>query len=395
MAAQPAFALNPIDLHEALGYVDYSTTEGRKLYYNAIAPLAEKYDGSQRGLRMFLHHVKQRSTVNGWGSTIFTIPCGTAAAPQSRNLLTQFGQVSVAQCRAFAATYLGQENKARQDSNNLKLFLAQSLGDEIMPKLLQQGNQYVVNGIEDGATMLRVLIAIVGIDTIAMVSVIRASLRALPAKMSEVNSNIVTFNEFVREKKGDLDARGETADDLVSSLYEAYQTADDEAFVRYIAHKESAIEDGSAIAADADATMNMAEDKYKIMVVKGQWNAVTKKDEAFIALQAQYDTIRKTQAAIRKGTLVPAKKENGVTGQYAWKSVAPKGKEPTTKTVEGQDYQYCPNGHKNKWVLVKGHKDGCKKDPNHPDYGKSTTFKAMATIIDHEEHESESEEENI
>ena len=114
-----------------------------------------------------------------------------------------------------------------------------------------------------------------------------------------------------------------------------------------------------------------------------------------IALQAQYDTIRKTQAAIRKGTLVPAKKENGVTGQYAWKSVAPKGKEPTTKTVEGQDYQYCPNGHKNKWVLVEGHKKGCKKDPNHPDYGKSTTFKAMATIIDHEEHESESEEENI
>ena len=68
------------------------------------------------------------------------------------------------------------------------------------------------------------------------------------------------------------------------------------------------------MATDADATMNMAEDKYKIMVVKGQWNAVTKKDEAFIALQAQYDTIRKTHTAIRKGSLVPAKKENGATG---------------------------------------------------------------------------------
>ena len=66
------------------------------------------------------------------------------------------------------------------------------------------------------------LISIVGIETTATVSVIRASLRALPAKMSEVNSNIVTFNEFVREKKGDLDTRGETAADLVSSLYEAY-----------------------------------------------------------------------------------------------------------------------------------------------------------------------------
>ena len=145
--------------------------------------------------------------------------------------------------------------------------------------------------------------------------------------------------------------------------------------------------------------MNMAEDKYKIMVVKGQWNAITKKDEAFIALQAQYDTIRKTQTAIRKVSLLTAKKENGATGQYAWKSVAPKRNAPTTKTVDGQDYQYCPNGHKNKWVLVEGHKKGCKKDPNHPDYGKSTkksTFKAMATIIDHEEHDSsESEEEKI
>ena len=79
--------------------------------------------------------------------------------------------------------------------------------------------------------MLRVLISIVGIESVATVSVIHASLRTLPTKMDEPNSNIVKFNEFVREQKQELDARGETTDDLVSSLYHAYQGADDEAFV--------------------------------------------------------------------------------------------------------------------------------------------------------------------
>ena len=51
----------------------------------------------------------------------------------------------------------------------------------------------------------------------------------------------------------------------------------------------------------ADEIMNVAEAKYKIMVGKGTWNAVTKKEESFIALQAAYDTMLKKHSAPRKG----------------------------------------------------------------------------------------------
>ena len=399
--AAPVYALNPIDLHDANGFIDYGTVEGRKAYFNAISPRTTPYDGKQRGLRIFIHDLSQKATINGWGTTIFSIPTGVAPAVVNRNLLTQYGQITVQQCRAHAATFLGQHNKASQDSNNLKLHLDSSLGPDIMGRLLRQGNRYTVNGVEDGATMLRVLISIVGIETVATVSVIRANLRTLPAKMDEVNSNIVKFNEFVREQKQELDARGESTDDLVSSLYHAYQGADDEAFVRYIVHREGAVEDGTMPALDADETMNMAETKYKTMVVKGVWKAVTKRDEEFIAMQARCDDIIKQHADSRKGGATQTKGKSNKTNPYAWKDVAPTGNDPTTRVFNGKDYMYCPHGHKNKWVLSKGHSgpEGCRLDPAKKDKKQplKSSMRAMTTVIDdhHEEDETDSEDENI
>ena len=148
---------------------------------------------------MFLHCAKQKATVNGWATTIFKVPTGPVGNRVDSNLLTQYGEVFVADCRNYAASFLGRPNKASQESNDLKLFLDNSLSHDIMLRLLGQGNRYVVDGVEDGVTMLRVLISLVGIESAATVSVIRACLRTLPAKMTEVNSkSIVLFNEFVR-----------------------------------------------------------------------------------------------------------------------------------------------------------------------------------------------------
>ena len=84
----------------------------------------------------------------------------------------------------------------------------------------------------------------------------------------------------------------------------------------------------------ADEIMNVAEAKYKIMVGKGTWNAVTKKEESFIALQAAYDTMLKKHSAPRKGdgrANPLGKKKKAISNQSAWKEIAPTGNEPTEK----------------------------------------------------------------
>jgi hypothetical protein len=55
------------------------------------------------------------------------------------------------------------------------------------------------------------------------------------------------------------------------------------------------------------------------------------------------------------------------TGDFAWKSVAPKAGEAHEKTVKGKDYIYCPHHGDTKWALkislLAGieHKTGCRK----------------------------------
>ena len=414
------FALNPVDLYGDEP-CNYRTSEGRKIYALAIAPLTTKYDGSPRGLKLFIHNLSQKALINGWNKTILDIPLGGIDGEEdSQNLLKHYGLISIHQCRAYATTFLKGENKASQDSNNLKLFLDASLDPDFMMKVLHQGSEYTVRGVEDGATMLRVIISLVGIESTATVSVIRANLRTLPDKMSQVNSNIISFNEFVREQQAELVARGETVDDLPSSLFAAYQTADDEAFARYMGDREGAIEDGTNPKLSAAAIMLVAEAKYKIMVIKGRWNVASKPESRsaeIMALTAAYDNLLAQQAAVRTGAIPSpptANRNRGTnnTGDWAWKDVVPTGNDPTTKTFRNQEYIYCPHGHQSKWVLAKGHLKGCDNDPKRKGMkptkqGKTTAeltaanknlklMKALLTVVEADDGlDEEYEEENI
>jgi hypothetical protein len=360
----PVFALNPADLFGA-GFADYATTEGRKDYERAIAPLVPQYDGDQKGLKLFMHNISHKAHVNGWTNTILTIPVVVAGVAINRSILTQYGLITLEDVRAQAITYLGQNTRASQDSNNLKLFLDKSLGPDIMMRVLGQCNQYTVNGVEDGPSMLRVVLNLVGINSRATVSVIRRSLRALPTKMSELNSDILKFNEFVKEQTSELTARGETVDDLMASIFEAYQAVDDEGFVRYIQDKENSYEDGTLEQLNAEALMDIAESKYKTMKVKGLWktgantpSGKTDKDE-FVALKATMkDAMKHLNSTRQRGGQV----RNQFTGKWAWKAVAPTGTQPRTFHFEGKDYVACPNHPPSQWALAEGHRGGCRLD---------------------------------
>jgi hypothetical protein len=371
----PIFSLTPAELHTA-AFVDLGSTEGRKMFSTATKPLEEPFDGAKTGIHMFIHQVTTRASINGWNNTIMTIPTPTVADPlASMSLLTQFGQVTLAHIEAHALTYQGTPTKAAQDALALKLFLDGSLNKTLMLRVLAKKSSYTFGGIENGPAMFRIILQLVGIETTASIAVINAILRTMPSKMDELNSDIVKFNEFVTEQCNELNSRGQPPHDILHLLFEAYLTASNNEFKEYIRAKESAVYDGTMII-DYQDLMSVAEEKYKIMTIKGQWKHHKKTtaptaDEHIVALQAQVEALQAMQSkptnykqsskASAGGPTTTDRRNN--TGKWAWKDKAPKGTEPKVKTFEGRVYVHCPNHESTKWVLADKHKDGCKLDP--------------------------------
>lgn len=385
------------------------------MFSTATKPLEEPYDGAKTGIHMFIHQVTTRAAISGWNTTIMTVPTPTVAVPAATmSLLTQYGQVTLANIEAHALTYQGTQTKAAQDALALKLFLDGSLTKTLMLRVLAKKSSYTFGGIENGPAMFRIILQLVGIETTASIAVINAILRTMPAKMEELKSDIVKFNEFVTEQCNELNSRGQPPHDILHLLFEAYLTASNDEFKEYIRAKESAVYDGTMYI-DYQDLMSVAEEKYKIMSIKGQWK-ISKRasaptaDEHIVALQAQVEALQAMQTKYKHpkpppkggagGAAAVADRRNN-TGKWAWKDKAPKGTEAKVKTFEGRVYVHCPNHASTKWVLADNHKDGCKLDtkwkyPSGDSQGASTGNEQQLTYANALMHViDQSEDENI
>jgi hypothetical protein len=114
--------------------------------------------------------------------------------------------------------------------------------------------------------------------------------------------------------------------------------------------------------------MQLAENKYRLMVDQGEWNKPTAQDRQIQALTSQIEHLQKKAVASAppksatkpktdtKGDSKPktttAKQGSSSkksSKDFAWKKVAPKEGEAKTKTVDGKKYHWCPN-HK-AWTI--------------------------------------------
>ena len=97
----PAFALGPGRSHAILNYDDPNAgATTTKLYNKAISPLEEKFDGEADNLAVFLASIRNRACHFNWHHLI-TVPIDDGT---TQNLLTHYGQVSIENTRAHAAT---------------------------------------------------------------------------------------------------------------------------------------------------------------------------------------------------------------------------------------------------------------------------------------------------
>ena len=388
-AAQPGganairFAHTPATATDDI--IDYSTKEGKSIWKAATEPLSsELFDCTPDGLRYFLKRLQQRSWECGWENSILSIPTDPLdPLGETVEFIANYGTISMEQLRANARQYVTTQTRVAQDSTQLYTCLMNSLSTVGWSKVTLQEEEYTINSMKVGILLLKVIIRVSAIDTNATVMSIRSQLGNINTYIATVNYDITKTNERVNTLLEALSTRGETTHDMLSNLFRAYRTVKDKQFLRYIEQKESDYEEGT-LELTPTKLMLMAENKFKTLKEKSQWQAPSEEEEKIVALEAEVKALRNQTKPKRdnkggnkgyndynKGKPKSNVKSKGGNKEFGWKSKAPKEGEPRTKTVGDTKWHFCEK-HK-RWTLhtteeCKGH--GLKKG-EHGDKGPS------------------------
>jgi hypothetical protein len=212
-----------------------------------------------------------------------------------------------------------------------------------------------------GPLLLKLIISKAHVDSRATVSFIRTSLTLLDTKMIELDSNVETFNQYVKSQIKNLAARGETSSDLLINLFKGYRAANDVEFADFTRHKVNSYKEGEDI--NANNLMADALTKYKARKLTDEWSAPTKEQGQILALTAQVELLNQSAKKVPIKPLPKNKREKGDkdNNKWAWKDVLPKDGEPTTKEFGGKQYHVNCKHHPNQWVCHSTAE--CSKNP--------------------------------
>ena len=313
--------------------VDYNSNEGMKLYKSATEKLNHTFDGETGSLRLFLQALQQRADAFGCAS-ILTVPDDQKIG---RNLITEYGRVSMANVVAHAAAHVHTHTRDAQNSAQLFTCIHDSLSLEALLKVSTDSATYrLVSPIDhtfvvaSGAAFLKLLITRCTVDTRSTVATIRRTLSALDQYMLSVNCDIEKFNLHVRVQRDALMSRGETSSDLLTNLFTAYEAVEDKVFHDYMVGQQDQYHDGR-VDFCVDSLMDLALNKFKMLVESKRWNLPSVQDAKLeaqiVALTAKLEYF----------------KANKSLKEWAWKLVPPKEDDPKTKTVDTKEYHWCSN----------------------------------------------------
>ena len=100
------------------------------------------------------------------------------------------------------------------------------------------------------------------LDTNATLSTIQSKQASLDKCIAKIGSDIIKFYQHIMMLTNDLWAWGETSNNLLMNLFDAYT------FVEYIMRHQECYKDGENNT--PETLMNLATNKYKILLQKGK-----------------------------------------------------------------------------------------------------------------------------
>jgi hypothetical protein len=298
-----------------------------KIYNAATKGLEKKFDLKEDSLHLFLTEVKERVRTFGW-NVIVTVP-DSSVPPIPRNLLTNFGQVTLADCNAHATTYYATQTRDAQNSMFLYQFLHESLTEEAKAIMVSNLALYSINDVPVGILYLKLLIGKASIDTKAKVLLLREQIANLHTKMGEFKGNVREFNTHVDQLRTALEGRGQQVDELIMHLFRAYEAVPDPNFLRFIQNQRDDYERAdNAVEITVEALMLLACNKYDLLNHRNSLPGDN--GDSIVALETKTATTEDSKNRRRKGNHHPE-----------WKLVAPKGTEAKTKKVGAKTFHWC------------------------------------------------------
>ena len=134
-----AFLLSPATT------IDYSTSDGMKLFAKATKPQKTEYDGSADGLRLFLGNFRDHANTSNWNANITV-----ATATGTRDLLSRYGQITETELATHVGTFNNTPTRLAQNSAQMIIYLKESLEDNFKLEVYMQAGLYTIAGIEVG-----------------------------------------------------------------------------------------------------------------------------------------------------------------------------------------------------------------------------------------------------
>ena len=159
--AQPLFALHPADAIQ--GIIDLTTREGVKLYQTATRSFytdpANYFNCEAPGLHGFVKEVEGQASRFGWRDAILEIPNNIVnPLGGTRNLLTHYGELSLAHLREWETIYIHGMSRAAKDTAHQNLCIMNSLTQAGKDQVHLWSDQFILNGRESGILLLKVII---------------------------------------------------------------------------------------------------------------------------------------------------------------------------------------------------------------------------------------------
>ena len=392
--------------------IDYTSSQGQKLWYETTKGTTTKMELEAGSLLRSLEDILAHAIDSGWtqaGGNILDIPVGPQVAQRpTRNLITHFSQITEAEVRAHAASYMSREDRMVQNAIQMQAYLRNSLSESAKNKLLAQRDFYFVGADAHGPLFFFLMMSKVCTSNEATILQLRDALTHLDAYMTTVSWNIELFNQHVSELREGLLSRGAAVheSELMLQLFRAYGIIADSNFTRYIEGVRNNYEDQLRLVT-TDQLMQLALNKYRTLQLRGEWTQPSSEAKQLQALSAQIAALKDKQLKLtnkqvqkrdkvnrkvkerQKGNKSP--KENKRTGKkWAWLDIQPKDGEPTTKELDGTQWHWCK--HHKKWQQHTT--DQCRLGTK-PDTKKGKGGKphfARAAIVDDDESDSSSED---
>ena len=354
--APVVFAIAPAQLIQGNNLIDYSDKKGQALFEASTKPFGQIFDGDSKNLAAFKAQILDRATTAGWNVPGANILLVSDSSGNFRNIVTEYPLLSEEEIKTWATTNIvGQQTRLAQ--NNFSFYTALAVSIDISfksSKLAHNAKSYTIQGVKIAALFLKKIFNETEVGSAAKIAFLRGELQNLPVMFRDLDYNVEDFNDKVESTLELLQAHGQTAPDLPTSLFRAYETARDEEFAKAVRVRYMSIYTEGEKEMTAEEILTFAKRKYQLYIQEGSWGSHVGAKDEILALKAEIKELKAT--APGKGgkkkneneknkNKNKKKKDDNKAGYKNWQFKAPDAGKPTTKNVDGKEYHWCTKGH--------------------------------------------------